>query len=95
MIRATTPDDAAGIIALAVAAEMFAADETAALSKVLSDYFDGRLEEGHVWVTDEEDGELCGVAYYAPDLMANGTWYLYMIAVRPDSQRRGRGTTLI
>jgi ribosomal protein S18 acetylase RimI-like enzyme len=95
MIRLATPHDSAAIVELAVAADMFAADDTGALSKVLSDYFDGRLANDHMWVIDEEKGELCGVAYYAPDLMANGTWYLYMIAVRPDCQRRGRGTTLI
>ncbi|HAZ47169.1 MAG TPA: GNAT family N-acetyltransferase [Cyanobacteria bacterium UBA11369] len=95
MIRPTTPDDSAALIALAVAAEMFPANETAALGKVLADYFGGKLDDGHVWVTDEEEGEPCGVAYYAPDLMADRTWYLYMIAVHPNYQRRGRGTALI
>ncbi len=95
MIRPTTPDDSAALIALAVAAEMFPANETAALKKVLADYFGGKLDDGHVWVTDEEEGEPCGVAYYAPDLMADRTWYLYMIAVHPNYQRRGRGTALI
>lgn len=95
MIRPTTPDDSAALIALAVAAEMFAANETAALGKVLADYFGGKLDDGHVWVTDEEEGEPCGVAYYAPDLMADRTWYLYMIAVHPNYQRRGRGMALI
>ncbi|GET41549.1 GNAT family N-acetyltransferase [Microseira wollei] len=95
MIRPTTPDDSAALIALAVAAEMFAANETEALGKVLADYFSGNLDDGHVWVTDEEEGEPCGVAYYAPDPMADRTWYVYMIAVHPDYQRRGRGTALI
>ncbi|MFB2981825.1 GNAT family N-acetyltransferase [Microseira sp. BLCC-F43] len=95
MIRPTTPDDSAALIALAVAAGMFPANETEALGKVLADYFTGNLDDGHVWVTDEEEGEPCGVAYYAPDPMADRTWYLYMIAVHPDCQRQGRGTALI
>ncbi|MGI8502383.1 MAG: GNAT family N-acetyltransferase [Hassallia sp.] len=95
MIRPTTPDDSAALIALTVAAEMFPANETEALEKVLADYFGGNIDEGHVWVTDEEDGEPCGVAYYAPDMMADRTWHLYMIAVRPDYQRRGRGAALL
>jgi ribosomal protein S18 acetylase RimI-like enzyme len=95
MIRPTTPDDSAALITLAVAAGMFRANETEALGKVLADYFGGKLDDGHVWVTDEEEGEPCGVAYYAPDPMADRTWYLYMIAVRPDCQRQGRGTALI
>ncbi|MBD1863055.1 MULTISPECIES: GNAT family N-acetyltransferase [Trichocoleus] len=95
MIQPTTPDDASAIIALAVAAGMFPANETEALGKVLADYFGGNLDKGHVWVSDEEAGELCGAAYYAPDLMADRTWYLYMIAVRPDCQGRGHGTMLM
>ncbi|MDM9384726.1 GNAT family N-acetyltransferase [Chlorogloeopsis sp. ULAP01] len=95
MIRPTTPDDSVALIALAVAAGMFPANETEALGKVLADYFGGNLDDGHVWITDEEEGEPCGVAYYAPALMADRTWYLYMIAVHPDCQRQGRGAALL
>jgi ribosomal protein S18 acetylase RimI-like enzyme len=89
MIRPTTPDDSAALIALAVAAGLFPANETEALGKVLADYFGGNINEGHVWVIDEEEGEPRGVAYYAPELMADRTWNLYMIAVRPDCQGQG------
>jgi ribosomal protein S18 acetylase RimI-like enzyme len=95
MIRPTTRDDSAAIIALAVTAGMFPANETEGLGKVLKDYFGGNLDDGHVWITDEDEGELRGVAYYAPDLIADRTWYLYMIAVRPDCQGRGHGTALM
>jgi ribosomal protein S18 acetylase RimI-like enzyme len=95
MIRPTMPDDSAAIIALAVAAELFPANETEELGKVLADYFSGKIDDGHVWVTDEEEGEPRGVAYYAPAPMAERTWYLYMIAVRPDCQGRGRGKALL
>jgi len=44
MIRPTIPDDSAAIIALAVAAGMFPANETEALGKVLADYFGGNLD---------------------------------------------------
>lgn len=95
MIRAATLDDLAAIIAVGVAAGMFAANETSPLGKVLADYFGGNLDDGHVWITDEEEGELRGVAYYAPELMADRTWYVYMIAVRPDCQGQGHGTALM
>ncbi len=95
MIRPTTPDDSAALIALAVATGMFHANETEALEKVLADYFSGQLDDGHMWVTDDEEGEPCGVAYYAPAPFADGTWDLLMIAVRPDCQRRGRGAVLL
>lgn len=95
MIRSTTPDDSATLIALAVATGLFAEDETEALNKVLADYFSGNLGAGHKWIIDEEEGKPCGVAYYAPELIADRTWYLYMIAVHPDFQRQGRGMTLV
>jgi ribosomal protein S18 acetylase RimI-like enzyme len=94
-IRSTMPDDASAIIELGVAAGMFPATETAMLEKVLKDYFDGNLGEGHKWVTDEEDGEIRGVAYYAPDLVGDRVWYIYMIAVQPHCQGKGRGTSLM
>jgi ribosomal protein S18 acetylase RimI-like enzyme len=95
MIRPTTPDDSAAIIALAVAAGLFPANETQALNQVLADYFGGKLDESHAWIADEEEGKLRGVAYYAPDLMADRTWYVYMIAVQPNCQGQGRGTALM
>lgn len=94
MIRPTTPDDAAALIALAVAAGMFSANETEVLDKMFADYFDGNIDDGHVCVTDEER-EPIGVAYYAPAPATDRTWYLTMIGVRPDYQGRGRGSALL
>lgn len=95
MIRQAEREDSAALIALAVAAGLFPANETEALGKVLADYFGGNIDDGHVWVTDDEEGELRGVAYYAPAPFADGTWDLLMIAVRPDCQGRGRGAALL
>ncbi len=36
-----------------------------------------------------------GVAYFAPEPYAYGTWNLYFIAVHPDRQGEGRGATLL
>lgn len=95
MIRPTKPDDSGAIINLAVATGLFAVDETEALAKVLADYFSGNLDDGHLWVIDEAEGKLHGVAYYAPAPFADGTWDLLMIAVQPDCQRQGKGTALL
>ncbi|AFY42504.1 N-acetyltransferase [Nostoc sp. PCC 7107] len=95
MIRASTPDDAAALIAIAVAAELFPANETAELSNMLENYFSGNIGDGHLWLTDEENGEPCGVAYYAPAPFTDGTWDLLMIVVHPQYQRQGRGKALV
>ena len=92
MIRPATRSDAAAVIDLAVAAGLFAADDTALLTKTLAAYFDG-ADDGQRCVIDE--GERLGVAYYAPAPATSGTWYLTMIAVRPDRHGRGRGAALL
>jgi len=95
MIRPTAPDDSAAILNLAIEAGMFPAHETDALSNVLADYFNGKLHDGHTWMSDEEAGELRGVVYYAPDVIADRTWYIYMIAVHPKFQGQGHGAALM
>jgi ribosomal protein S18 acetylase RimI-like enzyme len=95
MIRSSVPNDKAAILSLAVAAGLFAADETEALAGVLTDYFAGTLGEGHRWSIDESDGKVRGAIYYAPELMADRTWYVYAIAVDPECQGMGYGKALM
>ncbi|BDI17452.1 GNAT family N-acetyltransferase [Nostoc cf. commune SO-36] len=94
MIRPITPDDTDALIALADATGLFAPKELEELGEVLSDYFGGNIGRDHFWITDDDDGTV-GVAYYAPAPMTDGTWYLYLIAIRPDRQGQGRGTALL
>jgi ribosomal protein S18 acetylase RimI-like enzyme len=48
------------------------------------------------WLTyDEGDDGPVGVAYCAPEVMSDGTWNLYLIAVHPKYQRGGIGSTLV
>ena len=94
MIRPTTPDDTAALIALADATGIFRSNELEELSEMLADYFGGNIDSDHFWITDDDNGPV-GIAYYAPEPMTDGTWNLYLIAVRPDRQGQGRGTTLL
>jgi ribosomal protein S18 acetylase RimI-like enzyme len=61
---------------------------------VLGESLRGELGPDHVWLTDDDGGPV-GVAYYAPERMAEGTWNLYMLAVHPDRQRQGRGAAMV
>lgn len=91
MIRLTIPDDTSAVLAIAKTIG-FEPDELQVLSAMLTDYFSGNGE--HFWLTDDEDGPV-GVAYCAPERMTNGTWNLLFIAVQPDCQGQGRGTSLL
>ncbi len=94
MIRPTTPDDTAAILDLAVSSGLFPPGATEEVAGVLAGCLDGTAGPDHHWVTDDDGGPV-GVAYYAPERMTDGTWNLYMIAVRPDRQRQGRGAVLV
>jgi ribosomal protein S18 acetylase RimI-like enzyme len=94
LIRVITPQDSAAVSALAVASGLFPSDAIGFLDKMMSDYFGGNRDAGHVCVIDVEDEPL-GVAYYQPALATDRTWYLTMIAVRRDKQGQGYGAGLI
>lgn len=94
MIRPATREDSPTVTALGVAAGMFPPDDTVVTDRMMADYFAGLVDRGHVCVIDEEDEPL-GVAYYEPARATEGTWYLTMIAVRPDRQGQGRGAALM
>lgn len=95
MIRPATSDDTTALIALADSTGLFSPNELAEIGQMLADHLDGNSSSNHYWVTDDEGGELVGIAYYAPERMTDGTWNLYLIAVRPDCQGQGRGTRLL
>src|SRR5262249_14772373 len=81
VIRATVPADTTSLVALAEATAVFKPAEIVALQEVLDDYHAANQELGHLCVTDEENGQIRGFAYYAPASMTDRTWYLWWIAV--------------
>ena len=94
MIRYATYDDKKAIMAIANALSLFNPEELEALNDLLTEYFDGKLDSDHFWII-YEDGAIMGVAYYAPESYAYGTWNLYFIAVHPEHQGQGYGTKLL
>jgi len=94
LIRRIRNDDSAAVIDLVIAAGMFSADDAWLVEGVLADYFDGKEDDGHVCVIDDEHGTL-GVAYYQPKTAADRVWDLTMIAVQPAHQGQGRGAAML
>ena len=93
-IRPAETGDIADILNVAQASGLFSSDDLGGLGDMLTASLQGELGDEHQWIVDESGG-ICGAAYYAPEMMANGTWNLYFIAVSRDVQGQGVGGRLL
>ena len=91
MIRPATPADTPDLRALTAGTGGFKPYEVEVLREVLDDFHAGAVGPDHAAVVAEQDGRIVGYAYYAPDVMTDGSWYLYWIAVARDLHARGIG----
>lgn len=89
-IRAVTPNDLPDLKAVIEANDLFPSDM---LDDMISDYFNNE-SESEFWFT-YEDSKPVAIAYCAPEQMTEGTWNLYLIAVHPNYQRQGLGTSML
>lgn len=89
-IRPITPDDLPALKTVIDANELFPSDM---LDEMISDYFSNE-DSNEYWFT-YDDGKPVAIAYCAPEKMTEGTWNLYLIAVHPDYQGLGRGTSML
>ena len=85
------PSDVPALKALIDATGLFPADM---LDDMLAPYFKQEPGGTQSWLIHDEGGPVA-VAYYAPERMTEGTWNLYLIAVHPRHQARGRGAALL
>jgi ribosomal protein S18 acetylase RimI-like enzyme len=95
MIRRASNDDLAALLALCESIGLFPADELAELGAMMAEHLEPDAISDHHWLVDDEDGDLVAVAYVAPERLTNGTWNLFLIAVRDDLRGRGRGSSLV
>lgn len=95
MIRKTNSQDASGIRDLIAKSGLFHEDEVETVFGVYQQFYADALDEGHQWAVFEEEGQLVGVAYFAPEALSNNVWNLYFIAVLPDSKGTGIGKQLV
>lgn len=63
------------------------------LDEMISDYFNNQKSRA-LWFT-YDNGKPIAVAYCAPEKLTEGTWNLYLIAVHPNHQKLGCGTSLL
>jgi ribosomal protein S18 acetylase RimI-like enzyme len=89
-IRAVTPDDLPALKIVIEANDLFPPDM---LDDMISGYFNSESSSDY-WFT-YEDSKPVAIAYCAPERMTEGTWNLYLIAVHPDCQRQGLGTSML
>lgn len=95
MIRPARPDDTPALVALTAGTGVFKPFEVEVLQEILDEYHAGAVGVDHSVIVLEEQGRLLGYVYYAPDVMTEGSWYLYWIAVVRDSQGTGAGSRLM
>ena len=63
------------------------------LDDMISDYFNNE-NSNDFWLT-YEDNQPVAIAYCAPERMTEGTWNLLLIAVHPDYQGKGYGSSIL
>ncbi len=94
MIRPALTSDKDAILRVAVDSGLFPKEHV----WELEDLMEGQLEsesEGLHWIVDEHEGEVLAAAYYAPEVLTEGTWNLYFIAVQEALKGKGRGSALL
>ena len=89
-VRPVTADDIDALKAVVQTNGLFPSDM---LNDMLIDYLSNK-NSSDLWFTYQEDRPVA-IAYCAPERMTEGTWNLYLIAVHPDFQGRGIGTSIV
>lgn len=89
-IRPIKYEDLPALKEVIEANELFPSDM---LDEMTSDYFSNENSSDY-WFTYDK-GKPVALAYCAPERMSEGTWNLYLIAVHPDYQKLGYGTSIL
>jgi len=95
MLRPTTEDDVEELIAISEATGVFQPMELETVQEVFDEYFYAEHEKGHRSFTLDEGDHINGFIYIAPACLAQGTWELWWIVVRPTVQGAGHGKNML
>ena len=80
---------------LAVATDMFGADDVGFFDDLLSGFLDRSRKDDSWNVVADEDEQIIAASYVAPEPRADRVWNLYFISVSPDHQGSGIGAALV
>ncbi|MEX0283041.1 MAG: GNAT family N-acetyltransferase [Paracoccaceae bacterium] len=89
-IKSTSTDDIAGLRAVLDGTELFPSEM---LPDMLAPSLAGETEA--FWLTCHSGGEAVGFCYTVPEDLADGTWNMLALAVRPDLQGKRLGAALV
>ncbi|MEO0330820.1 MAG: GNAT family N-acetyltransferase [Bacteroidota bacterium] len=90
-IRKVSPIDVQDLKAVIDSSELFPSE---LLDEMIADYFNNPSSED-IWLTKDEEGTPVAIAYCAPEKMTDGTYNLYLIAVRKEYQSKGIGAEMM
>ena len=90
-IRKVSPIDVQDLKAVIDSSELFPSE---LLDEMIADYFNNPSSED-IWLTKDEEGIPVAIAYCAPEKMTEGTYNLYLIAVRKEYQGNGIGAKIM
>ena len=90
IIKPTSSEDIAGLTAVLDGTGLFPSEM---LPEMLAPSLAGETEA--FWLTCHYDGEAVGLCYTVPEELADGTWNMLALAVRPDLQGNGLGAALV
>lgn len=93
MIRKAIPTDQSALMDVTRATGIFDAGELEFFDDMITKSFNGDMP-GHDWLVLDDHG-IIGVAYYAPEVMADNVWNLWFLGVHPDHQGQGHGGKLL
>ena len=89
-IKPTSSDDVAALQTVVDETGLFPSEM---LPEMLAPSLAGETEA--FWLTCHLDGEAVGLCYTVPEELADGTWNMLALAVRPDLQGKRLGQALV
>ena len=90
-IRKVKKEDLVGIKEVLDSSELFPSEF---LEDMINDYFNNPDSED-IWFCKSENGRIVSFGYCAPEKFTEGTYNLYAIAVRKESQGKGIGKKMM